>query len=62
MFVYFDGISGIFQPLMSSLKSEMIPEKYRTTIMNFFRMPINIFSIATLLFTHMITTHQVNNF
>ena len=60
MFIYFDGVSGILSPLMSSLKSQMIPEKYRTTIMNFFRMPVNIFSIITLLLTHLVTTHQVN--
>ena len=60
MFIYFDGGSGILSPLMSSLKSQMIPEKYRTTIMNFFRMPVNIFSIITLLLTHLVTTHQVN--
>ena len=61
MFVYFDGLSGVFQPLISSLKSEMIPEKFRTTIMSILRIPINIFSIIILLSTHMVTTHQVIN-
>jgi hypothetical protein len=59
MFVYFDGLAGIFNPLLSSLKSQMIPEKLRTTIMNFFRIPINIFSILTLTLTNYITTYQV---
>jgi hypothetical protein len=59
MFVYFDGLAGIFNPLLSSLKSQMIPEKLRTTIMNFFRIPINVFSILTLVLTDYITTYQV---
>jgi hypothetical protein len=44
---------------MSVLKSQMIPEKHRTTIMNFFRIPINIISIASLVFTEFITTNQI---
>ena len=44
---------------MSSLKAQMIPEKYRTTIMNFFRMPINILSILILIFTKYFTTYQI---
>ena len=45
MLIYFDGLSGLLFPLMSSLKSQMIPEKLRTVIMTFFRMPINVFCI-----------------
>jgi len=37
----------------------MIEEKYRSTIMNFFRMPINIFSILCLIFTSYLTTYQI---
>ena len=59
MFVYFDGLAGIFNPLLSSLKSQMIPEKLRTTLMNFFRIPINVFSIITLILTNYVTTYQV---
>jgi hypothetical protein len=44
---------------MSVLKSQMIPEKHRTTIMNFFRIPINIISIASLIFTEFISTNQI---
>lgn len=60
MFVYFDGLSVIFNPLLSSLKSQMIPEKLRNTIMNFFRIPINVFSILSLVLTNYITTYQVS--
>jgi hypothetical protein len=44
---------------MSTLKSQMLPEKYRTTIMNFFRIPINIFSILSLIGTRYLTTYQI---
>lgn len=59
MLLYFDGLSGIFMPLMSSLKSQMIPEKLRTTIMTFFRFPINVCAIATLFGTAYLSTGQI---
>jgi len=59
MLIYFDGLSGLLFPLMSSLKSQMIPEKLRTTIMTFFRLPINICCILTLCFSSYITTYQI---
>lgn len=59
MLIYFDGLSGIFMPLMSTLKSQMIPEKLRTTIMTFFRFPINVCCILTLFFTSYLTTSQI---
>jgi len=59
MFIYFDGLSGIMSPLMSCLKSQLIPEKFRTTVMNFFRLPINLFSIITLVLTNVINTNQI---
>jgi len=61
MLVYFDGVSGLFQPLMSSIKSELIEEEKRTTIMTFFRLPINFFAIITLILTKIISTKQVHN-
>jgi MFS transporter, MFS domain-containing protein family, molybdate-anion transporter len=60
MFIYFDGLVGVYSPLFSSLKSQMIPEKLRTLIMNFFRIPINITSVIILLATNYITTYQVS--
>jgi hypothetical protein len=59
MLIFFDGISGLFQPLMSSIKSELIEEEKRTTIMTFFRIPINFFAIITLILTKVISTKQV---
>lgn len=50
----------MFQPLMSSLKSQMIPERHRTTIMTFFRIPINFLSIGSLIGTRYLTTNQIS--
>ncbi len=44
---------------MSVLKSQLIPEKYRTTIMNFFRIPISLISIVILIGTEFVTTYQI---
>ena len=59
VFVYWDGISGIFAPLFSSLRAQMITESNRSTIMNFFRIPINICSIICLVLTSYVTTYQI---
>lgn len=59
MLMYFDGLSGLLFPLMSSLKSQMIPEKLRTTIMTFFRIPINVCCILTLFFSQYISTSGI---
>jgi hypothetical protein len=59
LFIYFDGLSGIFSPLFSSLRAQMIPEKLRSTIMNFFRMPINICAILCLFGTSYLSTYQI---
>lgn len=59
MLIYFDGLSGIFAPLMSSLKSQMIPEKERTTIMTFFRMPINICCMIILFSVRFMSTYTL---
>lgn len=44
---------------MSSLKSQLIPEELRSTIMSFFRIPINLFAILSLLLTNWLTTYQI---
>lgn len=56
---WFDGLTGLMQPLMSSLKSLMIPESQRTTIMTFFKFPINVFSMITLFFSSYLSTGQI---
>lgn len=57
--IYFDGTIGAFQPLMSSLKSQMIPEGNRSTIMTFFKLPINICNVLILFFSTYLTISQV---
>ena len=37
----------------------MIPEKLRSTIINFFRMPINISAIIFMFGTSLLTTYQI---
>jgi hypothetical protein len=37
----------------------MIPERLRTTVMIFFRIPINIACILMLIFTGFLTTYQI---
>lgn len=59
MLIYFDGLSGIIFPLMSSLKSQMIPEELRTTIMTFFRIPINICCILALYLSSWVSTLSI---
>lgn len=40
-FVVFEVCVGIFWPAMGTLRSRLVPEAARSTIMNFFRIPLN---------------------
>ncbi|KAJ8513264.1 hypothetical protein OPV22_003698 [Ensete ventricosum] len=42
-FCVFEACIGIFWPSMMKMRSQYIPEESRSTIMNFFRIPLNIF-------------------
>ncbi|KAI3792963.1 hypothetical protein L1987_35575 [Smallanthus sonchifolius] len=42
-FCAFEGCVGIFWPSIMKMRSLYIPEEARSTIMNFFRIPLNIF-------------------
>jgi hypothetical protein len=44
---------------MSTLKSQLMPEKYRATILRFFRVPVNIIINTSLIVTKYITTNLV---
>lgn len=57
--MYFDGISGIYEPTMSVLKSYLIDHKIRSTVMNLFRLPRNIFSIILLFLSKYLSTYQI---
>lgn len=39
---------GIFWPSIMKMRSQYIPEEARSTIMNFFRIPLNIFVCVVL--------------
>eukprot|EP00958_Prasinococcus_capsulatus_P027594 scaffold5681_cov377-Prasinococcus_capsulatus_cf.AAC.12 len=45
-FVLFEGCVGIFWPSIMKMRAQYIPEEQRATIMNFFRIPLNIFISA----------------
>ena len=59
LFIYFDGISGIYEPTISVLKSSLIDHKIRSTVMNLFRLPRNVFSIILLFVSKYMTTYQI---
>lgn len=47
-FCAFEGCVGIFWPSIMKMRSQYIPEEARSTIMNFFRIPLNIFVCVVL--------------
>ncbi|KAL3080055.1 hypothetical protein niasHT_034613 [Heterodera trifolii] len=47
-FALFEVCVGIFWPAMGFLRSQYIPEKTRSTTMNFFRVPLNLLVIGIL--------------
>ena len=47
-FCVFEACVGIFWPSMMKMRSQYIPEEARSTIMNFFRVPLNIFVCIVL--------------
>ena len=44
-----NGIQGFYNPLNSIIKSKILEEKYRATLMNIFRIPLNFYVIIILL-------------
>ena len=47
-FCAFECLVGIFWPWMMSLRSRYVPEDIRSTIINFFRIPLNLFVCLVL--------------
>ncbi|MFQ6638053.1 hypothetical protein Gotur_012558, partial [Gossypium turneri] len=47
-FCTFEACVGIFWPSIMKMRSQYIPEEARSTIMNFFRIPLNIFVCIVL--------------
>ncbi|XBJ24449.1 hypothetical protein VPH35_002327 [Triticum aestivum] len=47
-FCIFESCVGIFWPSIMKMRSQYIPEEARSTIMNFFRIPLNLFVCVVL--------------
>lgn len=47
-FCIFEACVGLFWPSIMKMRSQYIPEEARSTIMNFFRIPLNIFVCIVL--------------
>lgn len=47
-FCLFEGCVGCYWPLIGGVRSEVIPEEARSTIMSMFRVPLNLIVVAVL--------------
>lgn len=48
-FLVFEVCVGIFWPSMSTMRGKYVPEEIRATVMNFFRIPLNLIVVLILL-------------
>ncbi|CAF0820693.1 unnamed protein product [Adineta ricciae] len=48
-FLIFESCVGIFWPAMAQLRSKYVPEEARATVMNYFRIPLNLIVVIILL-------------
>ena len=61
-FCLYELMIGIFWPGIGTLRSEYLPEKHRTTIMNLYRIPLNFLVMAVLLYQGSMTIRAVFGF
>ena len=47
-FCIFEVCVGVFWPSIMKLRSQYVPEESRSTILNFFRIPVNVFVCVVL--------------
>jgi len=47
-FCLFEACVGFYWPLIAEIRSAVIPEESRATIMNFFRVPLNLIVVVVL--------------
>jgi len=57
-----NGVSGFFNPLNSIIKSRILVEKYRATLMSIFRIPLNLYIIIVLISLRYMEPVHVNKF
>jgi hypothetical protein len=48
VFCIFEVCVGVFWPSIMKLRSQYVPEESRSTILNFFRIPVNVFVCVVL--------------
>jgi hypothetical protein len=48
-FLVFEFCIGVFWPAMATMRSKYVPEEARATIMNYFRIPLNLIVVIILL-------------
>eukprot|EP00276_Gloeochaete_wittrockiana_P007245 CAMPEP_0184656712 /NCGR_PEP_ID=MMETSP0308-20130426/16700_1 /TAXON_ID=38269 /ORGANISM="Gloeochaete witrockiana, Strain SAG 46.84" /LENGTH=398 /DNA_ID=CAMNT_0027093957 /DNA_START=285 /DNA_END=1481 /DNA_ORIENTATION=- len=58
-FFLFEVCCGIFWPCLGTMRGKYVPEEVRATIMNFFRVPLNLIVVLILLKTGDISTQTV---
>lgn len=51
-FIIYELCLGMYMPAIGYLKGRVIPEEYRTSVANWFRVPTNIFTCVTLTLHH----------
>eukprot|EP01024_Parvocaulis_polyphysoides_P021346 TRINITY_DN20106_c0_g1_i11.p3 TRINITY_DN20106_c0_g1~~TRINITY_DN20106_c0_g1_i11.p3 ORF type:complete len:195 (+),score=3.56 TRINITY_DN20106_c0_g1_i11:1-585(+) len=51
-FCAFEGLVGIFWPSMMTMRAHYVPEELRATIINYFRIPLNLFVCIVLYNVH----------
>jgi len=61
-FLGFEACVGVFWPCAMSLRSKYIPEEVRATIMNFFRIPLNVIVVIVLMRVKQLPTASILNF
>lgn len=54
-----NGLIGFVNPLLSTIKSQIISESHRSQIMGIFRVPLNLFLTTLLYLTSSLSTNQV---
>eukprot|EP01023_Acetabularia_acetabulum_P041860 TRINITY_DN4100_c0_g1_i7.p2 TRINITY_DN4100_c0_g1~~TRINITY_DN4100_c0_g1_i7.p2 ORF type:complete len:331 (-),score=60.07 TRINITY_DN4100_c0_g1_i7:406-1398(-) len=51
-FCLFEGLVGVFWPSMMTMRAHYVPEELRATIINYFRIPLNLFVCIVLYNVH----------
>jgi hypothetical protein len=57
-----NGVTGFFNPLNSIIKSRILVEKHRATLMSIFRIPLNLYVFIVLVSLRYMNPFQVKNY